>query len=124
MRTVVIVLAALAASASVSGCVTAAIGTAASVGVYAAQDRTIGEGIDDSMASNQVKMRLLAADRAAFQEVDVEVAGGNLLLSGVAPTQEHRAAAETIARSVGTVHNVYNEIFVGPHTGIVRNAQD
>lgn len=124
MRTALILLAALAASASVSGCVTAAIGTAASVGVYAAQDRTIGEGIDDANASNQVKMRLLAADRAAFQEVDVEVANGNLLLSGVTPTEEHKQAAETIARGVGTIDNVYNEIFVGPHTGIVRNAQD
>ncbi|HYD72680.1 MAG TPA: BON domain-containing protein [Candidatus Binatia bacterium] len=103
---------------------TAAIGTAASVGVYAMQDRTIGEGIDDAAASNQVKMRLMAADGAAFAEVDVEVANGNLLLSGAAPTAEHRQAAETIARSVGTVHNVYNEIFVGPRSGFVRSAQD
>lgn len=103
---------------------TAALGTAASVGVYAVQDRTIGEGIDDASASNQVKMRLLAADRVAFQEVDVEVAGGNLLLSGVAPTEDHRQAAETIARSVGTIDTVYNEIFVGPHSSLVRNAQD
>ena len=69
-------------------------------------------------------MRLLAADRAAFQEVDVEVANGNLLLSGVTPTEQHKQAAETIARGVGTIDNVYNEIFVGPHTGLVRNAQD
>lgn len=103
---------------------TAAVGTAASVGVYAIQDRTIGEGIDDAAASNQVKMRLMAADSAAFAEVDVEVANGNLLLSGAAPTPEHRQAAETIARSVGTVHNVYNEIFVGPRSGFVRSAQD
>lgn len=103
---------------------TAAIGTAASVGVYAVQDRTIGEGIDDATASNQVKMRLLAADRVAFQEVDVEVAGRNVLLSGVTPTEDHRRAAETIARSVSTVEHVYNEIFVGQHSGLVRNAQD
>lgn len=114
----------LAAAASVSGCVTAALGTAASVGVYAVQDRTIGQGIDDAAASNQVKMRLLAADSAAFAEVDVEVANGSLLLSGAAPTAEHRQAAETIARSVGTVHHVYNEIFVGPRSGFVRSAQD
>jgi osmotically-inducible protein OsmY len=107
-----------------SGCATAALGAVAGVGVYAVQDRTIGEGIDDAAASNQVKMRLLAADRAAFQEVDVEVAGGNLLLSGVAPTAEHRQAAETIARSVGTIDNVYNEIFVGEHSSMMRNAQD
>jgi osmotically-inducible protein OsmY len=114
----------IAAAASVSGCMTAALGTAASVGVYAMQDRTIGEGIDDATASNEVKMRLMAADSAAFAEVDVEVAEGNLLLSGAAPTAEHRQAAETIARSVGTIHNVYNEIFVGQRSTLVRSAQD
>ena len=124
MRTIAVISAVFTAAAALSGCMTAAIGTAASVGVYAIQDRTIGEGIDDAAASNQVKMRLLAADRVAFQEVDVEVAGRNLLLSGVTPTEEHRRAAETIARSVATIENVYNEIFVGQHTGLVRNAQD
>jgi osmotically-inducible protein OsmY len=118
------ILAMIAAAASVSGCMTAALGTAASVGVYAMQDRTIGQGIDDAAASNQVKMRLMAADSAAFAEVDVEVANGNLLLSGAAPTAEHRQAAETIARGVGTVHSVYNEVFVGPRSGFVRSAQD
>jgi osmotically-inducible protein OsmY len=103
---------------------TAAIGTAASVGVYAVQDRTIGEGIDDASASQQVKMRLMAADSRAFQEVDVEVANRALLLSGTAPTAEHRQAAETIARSVRTVDHVYNEVVVGEPSTIVRNAQD
>jgi osmotically-inducible protein OsmY len=124
MRTALITLAAMAACASVSGCMTAALGAVAGVGVYAVQDRTIGEGIDDASASQQVKMRLMAADSGAFQEVDVEVAGGNLLLSGAVPTEEHKQAAETIARSAGTIDNVYNEIFVGPHSSLVRNAQD
>lgn len=112
------------ACAGASGCVTAAVGTAASVGVYAMQDRTIGEGVDDAAASSSIKMRLLAADRAAFQEVDVEVATRNVLLSGSAPTAEHRQAAETIARSVRTVENVYNEIVVGEPSTFVRSAQD
>jgi osmotically-inducible protein OsmY len=119
-----IILSVFAAAGSVSGCVTAAMGAAASVGVFAMQDRTIGEGIDDAAASNQVKMRLMAADSSAFAEVDVEVANGSLLLSGAAPTAEHRQAAETIARSVATIHNVYNEIFIGPRSGFMRNAQD
>lgn len=112
------------ACAGASGCVTAAVGTAASVGVYAMQDRTIGEGVDDAAASSSIKMRLLAADRAAFQEVDVEVATRNVLLSGSAPTAEHRQAAETIARSVRTVENVYNEIVVGEPSSLARSAQD
>lgn len=124
MRSLLAFLAVLAAASLVSGCATAAVGAAASVGVYALQDRTIGEGIDDAAASQQVKMRLLAADAAAFQEVDVEVANGSLLLSGSAPTDEHRQMAETVARSVGAVDQVYNEIFVGQPSGFVRSAQD
>lgn len=114
----------LLAAASVSGCMTAAVGAAASVGVYALQDRTVGEGIDDAVVSNRVKMRLMAADNAAFGEVDVEVANGNVLLSGATPTAEHRQAAETIARSAAPAHNVYNETFVGARSGFVRSAQD
>jgi osmotically-inducible protein OsmY len=124
MRTSLSLLVAIGACFGVSGCMTAAVGAAASVGVYAVQDRTIGEGIDDANASNQAKMRLLAADRAAFQEVDVEVANGNLLLSGAVPTAEHRQAAETIARTVGSIDNVFNELFVGPRSSLVRSAQD
>lgn len=124
MRTYIAIFAVFAASAGASGCMTAAMGAAASVGVYAVQDRTIGEGIDDAAASQQVKMRLMAADRAAFQEVDVEVANRNLLLSGTAPTAEHRQAAETIARSARTIEHVYNEIVVGEPSTLVRSAQD
>jgi osmotically-inducible protein OsmY len=117
-------LALVAVAACASGCATAAVGAAASVGVYALQDRTIGEGIDDAVASQQTKMRLLAADASAFREVDVEVANRSLLLSGAAPTEEHRQMAETIARSVGSIDHVYNEIFVGESSSLVRSAQD
>lgn len=119
-----ILLAASAACVSTSGCVATAVGAAAEVGLFAVQDRTIGEGLDDANASNAVKLRLMAADRAAFQEVDVEVANGNLLLSGSVPTQEHRVAAETIARGVRNIDNVYNELVVGQPSSAARNAQD
>jgi osmotically-inducible protein OsmY len=124
MRTPIAVTVALAACAASSGCVTAAAGAAASVGVYAVQDRTVGEGIDDAAASQRVKARLLGADSSAFAEVDVEVANGALLLSGVVPTEEHRIAAETIARSVRSLDYVYNELVVGPRSTFVRSAQD
>lgn len=124
MRILISLAAVMAASIGASGCVTAAMGAVASVGVYAAQDRTIGEGIDDASASQQVKMRLLGADRIAFQEVDVEVANRNLLLSGTTPTEEHRQTAETIARSVPTIQNVYNELVVGQPSTMMVNAQD
>jgi len=124
MRLPILSLAALAACAASSGCVTAAAGAAAGVGIFALQDRTIGQGIDDAAASQTVKMRLMAADSAAFDEVDVEVANANLLLSGVVPTEQHRVAAQTIASGVPNLNNVFNEIVVGPNSSLARSAQD
>lgn len=124
MRASLSILAALAACALSSGCVTAAASAAAGVGLFAVQERTIGEGIDDAAASQEVKARLMAADRAGFVEVDVEVAGGALLLSGTAPTEQHRQSAEMIARNVRSVDVVYNEIFVGEASNFSRSAQD
>jgi osmotically-inducible protein OsmY len=121
---VVLTLAALSACALSSGCVTAVAGAAAGVGLFAMQDRTIGEGIDDAAASQEVKTRLMAVDRAGFSDVDVEVANGNLLLSGAAPTENHRQTAEMVGRNVRSIHTVYNEITIGPHSGLGRNAQD
>lgn len=113
----------LAASLT-GGCATAVVGTAASIGLYAVQDRTIGEGIDDAAASQRVKVRLMTVDNVAFREVDVEVAGRNVLLSGSVPTAEHRQAAETIARSTRIVDQVYNELAVGAPSTWTRSAQD
>lgn len=124
MRAPFLIFAAVSACALSSGCATAIVGGAAGVGLFAVQDRTIGEGIDDAAASQEVKTRLMAADRAGFVEVDVEVANGALLLSGAAPTERHRQAAEMIARNVRSVDVVYNEIFVGQRSGLVRSAQD
>lgn len=124
MRAPILSLAALAACALSGGCITAAASAAAGVGLFAVQERTIGEGIDDAAASQEVKTRLLAADREGFIEVDVEVAGGALLLSGTAPTEQHRQSAELIARNVRSVDTVYNEIFVGEPSDAMRSAQD
>lgn len=120
----IVLLAALGAAPLLNGCVALGAVGAATVGVVAVQDRTMGEGLDDALASNSVKSRLLAMDRAGFSHVDVEVAGGRLLLSGSAPTQEHVDNAEFIARATRGVHEVYNEIQVGPNDRFLRSAAD
>lgn len=106
MRTSVFTIAALAICALTSGCMTAGIG-----------DRSLGRGLDDAAAASQVRMRLAAADGQGFKDVDVVVANGVMLLTGAAPTQGHKDAAELIARTAGSVHALYNEISVGPGTG-------
>ena len=124
MRAPLNILLALTACALSSGCVTAAAAGAAGIGLFAVQDRTIGEGIDDAAASQEVKTRLMAADRAGFSEVDVEVANGAVLLSGAAPSEQHRQTAEMIAHNVRSIDMVYNEIAVGPHSSVLRSVSD
>jgi osmotically-inducible protein OsmY len=123
MRPVITILA-MGACAMSSGCVTAAIGAAASVSVMTAQERPIGRGIDDAIASNTIKTKLLRADHRAYSRIDVEVSNGQVLLSGAAPSMEHRIEAERVAWNVTSVNGVLNEIQVGPGSGIVRSAMD
>ncbi len=119
-----LLLAAVAAAASTSGCVSMAVAGAAGVGMFAAQERTIGQGIDDAAAYTELKARLLRIDSAAFSRVNVEVAQGKALLSGAVPTAEHRIEAERIAWTIRQVGDVANELEVGPTPGVWRSALD
>ncbi len=114
----------LAGVMSLSGCVTAAVGAAGAVGITAMQDKTLGEGLDDASASNELKARLMASDPKAFNEVDVEVAGRIALLTGRVPTEQNRLDAERIAWSVGLIQDVGNEIKVREPGGLRQNAND
>ena len=107
----------------VTGCATAVVGSAATIGVTASQERTTGEAIDDATVSNQVKARLLAAQKG-FGEVDVEVAGGLVLLSGRVMTPEQKIEAESIAWQSPRVREVANEIKIEPPGGFIANASD
>lgn len=106
------------------GCAGVGLSAAAGVGVFAVQERTIGEGIDDAAASAAIKARLMRADARGFSRVDVEVAAGQVLLTGVAPTEEHKTVAEQVAREQPQVSAVANEILVGPPAGLFRSARD
>lgn len=105
-----------------SGCVAAAVGTAGAVGVAAAQERTVGEAIDDATTSNEIKAMMVS--EGGLGEVDVEVAGGLVLLSGRVNSPEQRRRAENIAWSVERTLDVANEIQVRRPGGFLENLQD
>jgi osmotically-inducible protein OsmY len=114
----------LSAATLSSGCVAIGGVAAAGAGMVAVQDRTIGRSLDDATASNTVKARLMALDNNAYMRVDVEMAEGQLLLSGTTPTAEHKAMAERIAWGVAGIDDVANEIVVGRNPGMLRSSLD
>jgi osmotically-inducible protein OsmY len=107
---------------AVSGCATAIVGAAGATAVTATQERSFGEALDDAAVSNEIKSKLLA--NGGMTEVDVEVAGGVVLLSGRVWTPELRLKAESLAWSVRRADDVANEIKVEAPGGFFANASD
>ena len=106
------------------GCVVAAVGTAGAVGLTAAQDKTMGEALDDATVSNEIKAKLLSENSGKFGEVDVEVSSGLVLLSGRVNAPEDRVRAEGIAWSSTRTQDVANEIRIEPPGGFLANLSD
>ncbi len=119
-----LMLSALLGAAGASGCVTAAVSAAAGVGAIMAQERSVGAAIDDGAAATELRSRLFALDARGFGDVSIEVVEGRLLLSGTAPTVDHRIDAERVAWSIEQIQAVANEIAVGQPTSIWRTGLD
>lgn len=107
-----------------TGCVAAAVGTAGAVGLAASKDQTIGQSVDDTAASNQIKTWLMTESSARFGEVDVEVAGGLVLLTGRVYSAEDRTAAEGLAWQSVYTQDVANELKIEQPGGFFANVSD
>ena len=91
------ILLAMALVAGVSGC-------------QAMTGETLGEHIDDTTITTTVKTKLAAEKGASLTRIQVDTDRGVVQLSGVVETAADRAKAEQIARSVGGVKGVKNNL--------------
>lgn len=105
-----------------SGCAVAAVGAAGAGAVTATQEKTFGEAVDDAALSTEVKSNLMST--GGMGEVDVEVSGGLVLLSGRVNTPDKRLLAESLAWSAKRTKDVANEIKIEEAGGFISNASD
>ena len=112
------------ATLPITGCVAAAVGAVGAVGVTAAQDKTLGEAVDDATAGAEIKSKMLRLSAKRFGSVDVEVVSGLALLSGRVDKPQDRAEAEGIAWTSTRVEDVANEIKIEGSNGFVANVAD
>ena len=106
-------LAALAGAALlISGCtpVGTLLGAGASVGIAAAQERTVGNAIDDALIQTQVAERWFRHNEPMFQALDLTVVEGRVLITGALQDPDLRVDAVRLAWQVEGVHEVINEI--------------
>jgi len=106
------------------GCTSLAIGAMGATAVAAAQERTIGDAIDDAIIYTEVNSQMLQADIDLFQHVGVEVVEGRVLLTGSVPTPNDRIEAVRLAWQAEGVKEVLNEVQVTDDSGIVDYATD
>ncbi len=107
-----------------SNCAVAAVGAVGAAGFAASKDQTVGQTIDDTAASNEIKGRLLSESSSRFSEVDVEVAGGLVLLTGRVYSAEDRTRAEGVAWTSVYTQDVANELKIEQPGGFFANVAD
>jgi hyperosmotically inducible periplasmic protein len=75
---------------------------------------TVGAYIDDTAITTTVKARFVENAAVDASSIRVETLNGTVMLSGFAKNANERTTAETLARGVGGVRSVRNEIAVRP----------
>lgn len=85
---------------------------AVTAGCQSMTGRTAGENIDDATITASVKSKLVADKAANLTRVNVDTTNGIVSLSGVVETPEQKKRAETLAREVGGVRRVTNNLQV------------
>jgi hypothetical protein len=76
--------------------------------------RTVGSGINDGWLWVKTRFELAAADDLRDSTVNVDVDNDTVTLTGTVATQEQRASAERIAKSIEGVKAVKNMLKVAP----------
>lgn len=79
-------------------------------GCQAITGETLGEHIDDTTITTSVKTRLAADKGTSLTRIQVDTDRGVVQLSGVVDSAAERARAEQIARGVGGVKSVRNNL--------------
>lgn len=74
--------------------------------------RSTGTYVDDKVIASKVKTELITNEETKARDVNVEVYGGVVQLSGFVETERAKKAAEDVARRVEGVVDVKNDLNV------------
>ena len=108
----------LLAFAVASGCAPLIVAGAATGALAVAQERTVGDAVDDTAIGLRVKDGFIAMSPNLFTKVSVDVVEGRVLLTGSVPEPQNRVDAVRITWQVPGVKEVLNEIQVNNKTSI------
>lgn len=112
------------AAISLQGCVVAAVGAASVVGASAAQERSMGDAVDDTVIKSKINSALLQKSVDLFGDIEIDVVEGRVMLTGSVPVPEDRVEAVRLTWTVDGIKEIINEIQVEDESGLTDYAQD
>jgi hyperosmotically inducible periplasmic protein len=74
--------------------------------------QTAGQYVDDTTITTSVKAKLTAEKAANFTRIDVDTTNQVVTLNGIVESADQKARAEQLARQVGGVKSVKNNLQV------------
>jgi len=111
----------LLGSFGLGGCGPMLMAGIATSGVVLAQERSVGNAIDDATIQFTLRERLHQSMPGAFGDVDLEIVEGRVLMTGRVDAQETRIEASRLAWTTGGVDDVINEIEINDRElGFIR----
>ena len=124
MGTIAALFALAAGSLALSGCTELILGSAATTGIAIAEERSVGDAVDDLTIRAELNHLFFQEDVELYQDVSFSVFEGRVLLKGSVPTPEDRIEAVRIAWQATGVREVINELQVTDEGGILDYARD
>lgn len=89
-----------------------------------AQNRSLGDRVDDTSASLNLKSKLLFDRKVDTSDIDMTFYEGRLLLAGTVRSEADAIAIEEKAAGIRSVKEIINELQVLPKTSIGRGTKD
>lgn len=116
----------LLAAVVLGGCspVGMVVGAGAGAGIAASQERGFKGAMDDQAIRLDINHLWFQESMALYQDVNLQVQEGRVLLTGTVPDDETRLRAVALAWQADGVREVINEIEVAEDGSLADSAQD
>jgi osmotically-inducible protein OsmY len=111
-------------SPCLTGCAGAILTGAVGGATLVAQERTVGQAVDDAGIQLTINEKMFVHDNKLFLNVNLTVTQGNVVMTGVVPTPEDKVTAAKLAWQVNGVASVANELQVTKSSSLTDMARD
>lgn len=110
---------------SLTSCITAAIGAGTETAVVVAQERSVGNAVDDAGITLRIKHLYAKTDyKDLLANVEIKTVEGRVLLTGNVDKPDSQIEAVRLAWQVDNVKEIINEIQINDQSGFWNYTRD